>query len=304
GKRPGSSAGGGTMHNAAKAGLAAGVAALAAAGVFLWRSRAEAPAAPPGAAPAAPVRDPSPRTTVTDAAPVPESPAPAAVPAAAAEEPGLTGPSIEERLDEKSEELRWEGQSVGTILEDLSRRLRLEPMPEYESEALRQAAYAASMESIGFGTLEYRVMLDYFMGCVRSPVEGKVLKWEVRKERLFVSLRDPPPPKTESPEEIAKREENAKAFLEFLRTEKTSFTFDGQPLEPALGYLSARHRINVMTDEAVRERVSTLTVKLSLRDATLAEAFDELLRLDPDLTWEVKGHRREAKYSFVIVRKR
>ena len=292
------------MRNAAKAGLSAGAAILVAVGVLLWKSRAGVPAAPPGTAPAAPARDPSPPPTVTDAAPVPESPAPAAVPAAAAEEPGPAGPSIEERLDEKPEEVRLEGHSVGTILEDLSRRLRLEPMPEYESEALRQAAYAASMESIGFGTLEYRIMLDYFMNCVRSPVEGKVLKWEVRKERLFVSLRDPPPPKTESPEEIAKREENAKAFLEFLRTEKTSFTFDGQPLEAALSYLFTRHRINVMTDEAVRERVSTLSVNLSLRDVTLAEAFDELLRVDPDLTWEVKGHRREAKYSFVVVRKR
>ena len=292
------------MRNAAKAGLAAGAAMLVAAGILLWRSRAEAPAAPPDTAPAAPARDPSPPPTVTDAAPVPEPPAPAAVPAAAAEEPGPAGPSIEERLNEKPDEVKWEGHSVGTILEDLSRRLRLEPMPEYESEALRQAAYAASIESVGFNTAAYRLMLDMMVSQVRSPVDGKVLKWEVRKERLFVFLGDPPPPKTESAEEVAKREENAKAFLEFLRTERTSFVGGGLPLQAMLSYLSARHRINVMSDEAVRERVGTLTVHLSLSDVTLAEAFDELLRLDPDLTWEVKGHRKEAKYSFVVVRKR
>jgi hypothetical protein len=293
------------MGTAAKVAVAAGVAVLAGGGVVAWRAASDLPSAPTPPAPAVAVApDPAMPPAAADAAPVPEPPAPAAVPAAAAEEPAPAGPSIEERLDEKSDELKWEGHSVGSILEDLSRRLRLEPMPEYESEALRQASYAVPMDGVGFGTIAYRVILDFLVGSVRSPVEGKVLKWEVRKERLFVSLRDPPPPKTESPEELAKREENAKAFLEFLRTEKTSFTFDGQPLEAALSYLFTRHRINVMTDEAVRERVGTLTVKLSLRDVTLAEAFDELLRLDPDLTWEVKGHRREAKYSFVIVRKR
>ena len=296
--------GGAIMGTAAKVGLAAGVLILTGGGVVAWRASSGTPESPMPSAPSA-ARVVAAPPVAADPPPVFVPPAPPDAPPEAAKEPGPSGPSIEERLEERPDEVKWEGHSVGTILEDLSRRLRLEPMPEYESEDLRRAAYGTSIECVGFTTVAYRVMLVVVVGYIRSPVwGGKVPHWEVRKDRLFVFLRDPPPPKAETPEEVKKREENANAFLEFLRTEKTSLVFDGQPLESAFSYLSARHRINVLTDEAVRERVNTLAVKLTLTDVPLAEAFDELLRIDPDLTWEVVGNLKDAKWSIVRIRRR
>ena len=64
----------------------------------------------------------------------------------------------------------------------------------------------------------------------------------------------------------------------------------GQALPDAFSYLSARHALNIVVDESVRERCETLTVKLTLREVALEEALDELLRLDPDLRWEVRDN--------------
>ncbi len=281
-------AGGIAMGTAMKLGLAAGAAVLLAGGVAAWRASSTPAEAPPRPLPVA-AEPPSPRP-----APVEAAPAPAAPPAAAkteepekAAEPAPEVPSLEERLAECPEELRFDNATVGTALADLAARLRLEP--EYESELLRQACFDTPFQ-VRFRTIPIRDVLSMAVRQVKSPVEGKAVLWRVRANRLLVVLGEPAPPPKPSEEEVKKRGEKESALLERIRTEKTSFSFDGQNLPEACAYLSARHGINIVTDQGIHERAKNLLVKLTLREVPLAEGFDELLRCDPELAWEVRGN--------------
>jgi len=105
-------------------------------------------------------------------------------------------------------------------------------------------------------------------------------------------LKDRPPPPKPTPEgEARKLEVLGILTLNRMKSHTTTFTFDGnQSLSEALSYLSARQTLNIIVDERVRERCDTLKVRVSVRDVPVNEAMDELVRLDPDLLWEVQGN--------------
>jgi RNA polymerase sigma-70 factor (ECF subfamily) len=289
-------AGGIVMGTAAKIGLAAGVAILATGGVVAWRASqggVEVPSRPvPVEVPVAPgpAVPPTPRQ-----AEVPGLPAPARIPAAPAlrEEPAPK-PTLDERLAEVIPVV-WNGITVGAVVQEMAHRLDLEP--EYESRELELLCFSRPISaSMGRG-LKVREALTFALRSVPSSVEGKVTSWEVRKDRLFVLVKEPPPPPRETDEAAKEREKQEKALLERLRTEKTAFAFDGQTLPEAFNYLSARHGMNFVVEDASKSVADAVIVKLTLKDVLLTEALDELVRLDPDLLWEVRG-------SVVLLRKR
>jgi RNA polymerase sigma-70 factor (ECF subfamily) len=292
-------AGGVAMGTAVKVGLALAVAALAVGGVAIlqWpRSRPVAQIPQPPRAVTTPVRrspDPSPDTTSRPepaAAPLPP-PIPKAV-----EKDVPAGPAIEERLDSPVEKLSYEGVALASILMELARTLDLEP--EYESEALKRYC-AAHPVYVSFHGTKLRQVLTGLLGTAGSPEEGKVMSWEVRGKSLLVLLRDPTPPKESTPEGEARKQEVLGILtLNRMKSHTTTFSFDGsQSLEEAFAYLSAQQTLNIVVDGRAMERCRTVKVKLSLKDAPINEALDELLRLDPNMTWEVKG-------NLVIVRNR
>jgi len=286
-------AGGIAMGTAAKVAVAGAVVAAAAGGWAALRPRTseEGPPLAAAAGPAgAPLRE-APSAAGLPSAERPAPAAPTAPPPSSADEP--SGPSVERRLDEELPEYAVQDITVGQAVLDLAGNLRLEP--EYESPLLRQACFATSC-SYRIGRISRRSLLTLLLRLVESPTPGKTVSWSVRGESLFVHLADPVPPKPDPGAETA-REERERALRARLREERTSLAFDGQSLPEALQYLSARHGLDIVVAEADREKCDLLRVRLALREATIEEALDELLRLDPDL-------RREIRGSVVLIRSR
>jgi len=292
-------AGGLAMGMAAKIGLAVGVAVLAVGGIAVMRSSRSRPEAQPphtSETVANPVRLPPEPTPDLGPPLAPEVAPPLPSNQKAVEKEVPSGPTVEERLDRLIEKLSYEGVALASIVMEVARTLDLEP--EYESEALKNYS-AAHPVYVTFQGIKLRQVLTGLLGTAGSPEEGKVMGWEVRGKVLLVLLRDPTPPKGSTPEGEARKQEVLWILtLNRMKSHKTTFSFDGsQSLEEALAFLRAQQALNIVVDQGAMERCTSVKVKLSLKDVPVNEAMDELLRLDPDLLWEVKG-------NVVFVRKR
>ena len=284
---PAGAAGGIVMTTAAKVGIAAGAAALLLGGVVACKAMEApppSPSEPPPVAAAPPVASPPP----AEGPPLPmERPRERAAPAVAAE-PAPAGPTMEERLNAGSGELDFEQGTVGEVLRNRAEALGL--AVEYADASLERICFATPFVA-RFQNVRSRDVLDLAVGAVPSPEVGKVLGWEVREERLFVLLREPPARPTETVAEVRKRIAEEESLLAILKSRRTTLSFDGNVnLTEVLSYLSALHGLNFIADEAVGERCRALMVKLTVKDMPLDEAMNELVRLDADLRWEVRGN--------------
>ncbi len=284
--------GGIAMSTAAKVAFAAGVAALATAGVVAWRAAGTGDEVPPpaevAAAPAPVPTQPKPRPPSPPAA-MPVLP-PRVPPPAKAEppmEPVAPKPSMVERLAEVVP-VSWDGVTVGDVVLGLAHHLDLEP--EYETEELRQLSFSSRISAHMEKGLKIQEALTLALHSVASPVAGKVVSWDVRNDRLFVRSK-------ENPDEAARRQNQEDEFLRSLRARRTSFIFDGQTLPEALSFIAAQQGVNIVVNDPDMAKARAVIVVLSLKDVPVNEALDELVRLDPDLLWELRG-------NVVLVRKK
>ncbi len=197
---------------------------------------------------------------------------------------GTAGPVPQERLRRALGEIRWEDVTLGQAVEDVVKRIGVEAA--YESEEVRLHCWSKKVGT-RTGSMPASRMLDLLLAGGGSPVPGKHLGWDPAGGKITIVLRErAPKPKEEEPAEAAA----AAKLLQRLRETKTSFAFDGQNLQECFSYLSARHAVNILVDAPADERVRSLVVRaVKVTDATLVDALDELLRLDPDLRWEAKG---------------
>ena len=106
--------------------------------------------------------------------------------------------------------------------------------------------------------------------------------WD-RISRLRRSLGQEGTAAVESPETEALRNR--------LAGEDTSFVFDGQTLSEAVGYLSARHGLNIVVDEQVRADADAQPLPpFKLTGVPLKDALELLLSNVNGLTYRVRGN--------------
>ncbi len=162
---------------------------------------------------------------------------------------------------------------------------------EYESEAIRRYCESRTIAPLAIRAARLREVLTILLDGAGAPQEGKRLAWDVRRGKLLVLLADPRPPREVSLEEATRRKEEALAtnLRNMLRSHTADVTFDGQTLEAALQAFAVRHGVNVIVEPDAEERCRAVTVRLARREETLSTILDELIRLDPELLWEVKG---------------
>ncbi len=83
----------------------------------------------------------------------------------------------------------------------------------------------------------------------------------------------------------------AEALRNRLAGETTSFIFDGQTLSEAVGYLSARHGLNIVVDEQVRADADAQPLpSFKLTGIPLKDALELLLSNVSGLTYRIRGN--------------
>jgi hypothetical protein len=168
---------------------------------------------------------------------------------------------------------------------------------EYETPELQRHCETSPIPPFRLNGIPLRDVVPFLLANARSPDPKKAMLWRIRESALFIHLGVPPTPdpvKEQKPQVEVEREQK---LIGRLQSEKTAFAFDGQTLPEAIQYLSARHGINIGVLAQDMAKAQAVVVKLSLKDVLLTEALDELVRLDPDFLWEVKG-------DLVVVRRR
>jgi hypothetical protein len=287
------------MGTAAKVAFAAGAAALATVGVVAWRAAGSGDGAPPPVAVAgSPPTTPRPALSPTPAVIMP------GIKASAPSPPRETVPPQDPARDKERAEgllarevsVALEEMSIDSALRVVARKVDLEP--EYASDELRvhyslQRTVTISLDS----PIPFRDAVNLLLH-MAPPPGRQAIGFEVRGDHLYLLPVGTPPTPKESEEDARKRQNQEDELLRALRGRTTTFAFDGnQTLGEALAYLRAQQSLNIVVDTGAMERCETLKVKLSLKDATIKEALDELLHLDPDLLWELRG-------NVVLVRKK